>query len=106
LDQIENKQYSYRFILTYILLSIFFSISLQSQEKNIEIKSAGSFDRNESLFPDGNILSESNTKKVHLRHDEMDIFSKKSIFFQKRNSFIATGIVHVMQGDSINLFFY
>ena len=104
LDPIENKQYSYRFILTYILLSIFFSISLQSQEKNIEIKSAGSFDRNESLFPDGNILSESNTKKVHLRHDEMDIFSKKSIFFQKRNSFIATGNVHVMQGDSINLF--
>ena len=104
MDPIENKQYSYRFILTYILLSIFFSISLQSQEKNIEIKSAGSFDRNESLFPDGNILSESNTKKVHLRHDEMDIFSKKSIFFQKRNSFIATGSVHVMQGDSINLF--
>ena len=32
-------------------------------------------------------------------------FSKKSIFFfQKRNSFIATGNVHVMQGDSINLF--
>ena len=104
MDPIENKQYSYRFILTYILLSIFFSISLQSQEKNIEIKSAGSFDRNESLFPDGNILSESNTKKVHLRHDEMDIFSKNSIFFQKRNSFIATGSVHVMQGDSINLF--
>ena len=104
MDLIENKQYSYRVILTYILLSIIFSISLQSQEKNIEIKSAGSFDRNESLFSDGNILSGSETKKVHLRHDEMDIFSKKSIFFQKRNSFIATGSVHVMQGDSINLF--
>ena len=55
MDPIENKQYSYKFILTYILLSIFFSISLQSQEKNIEIKSAGSFDRNESLFPKASI---------------------------------------------------
>ena len=75
-----------------------------SQEKNIVIKSAGSFDRNQSLYPDGNILNESANKKVHLRHDNMDIFSKKSIFFQKRNSFIATGNVHVKQGDSINLF--
>jgi lipopolysaccharide export system protein LptA len=104
LDLIENKQYSFKSILNSILILIFFSINLQSQEKNIEIKSAGSFDRNESLFPDGNILGESQTKKVHLRHDEMDIFSKKSIFFQKRNSFIATGKVHVKQGDSINLF--
>ncbi len=104
MDLIESKQYSYKSILVYILLSIFFSINLQSQEKNIEIKSAGSFDRNQSLFPDGNILSESQTKKVHLRHDEMDIFSKKSIFFQKRNSFIATGDVHVTQGDSIKLY--
>ena len=104
MDLIENKQYSFKSILNSILILIFFSINLQSQEKNIEIKSAGSFDRNESLFPDGNILGESQTKKVHLRHDEMDIFSKKSIFFQKRNSFIATGKVHVKQGDSINLF--
>ena len=86
MDLIESKQYSYKSILVYILLSIFFSINLQSQEKKIEIKSAGSFDRDQSLFPDGNILSESQTKKVHLRHDEMDIFSKKSIFFQKSNS--------------------
>ena len=54
-----------------------------SQEKNIVIESAGSFDRNQSLYPDGNILSESANKKVHLTHDNMDIFSKKSIFFKK-----------------------
>ena len=95
MDLIENKQYSFKSFFNSILILIFFSINLQSQEKNIEIKSAGSFDRNESLFPDGNILGESQTKKVHLRHDEMDIFSKKSIFFQKRNSFIATGMVNV-----------
>ena len=31
-------------------------------------------------------------------------FQKNLFFFKKRNSFIATGNVHVMQGDSINLF--
>ena len=49
------------------------------------------------------MLNESANKKVHLTHDNMDIF-RKNHFFQKRNSFIATGNIHVKQGDSINLF--
>ena len=104
MDLTEHKQSLYRNKYFYLLTLIFFSVSSISQEKNIVIESAGSFDRNQSLYPDGNILSESANKKVHLTHDNMDIFSKKSIFFQKRNSFIATGNVHVKQGDSINLF--
>ena len=104
MDQTEHKQYSFNNFISTLILFIFFSINLHSQEKNIEIITAGSFDRNESLFPDGNILNESNNKKVHLRHDEMDVFSKRYIFFQKINSFIATVEVIVKQGDSINLF--
>ena len=104
MDQTEHKQSLYRVKYFYLLTLIFFSVSSLSQEKNIVINSAGSFDRNQSVYPDGNILTESGTKKVHLTHDNMDIFSKKSIFFQTRNSFIATGDVHVKQGDSINLF--
>ena len=104
MDLIENRQYSFKRKKIFFILSIFFSLNIFSQEKNIEIISAGSFDKNELIYPDGNILKESNDKKVHLTHDNMDIFSKKSIFFQKRNSFIATGMVNVKQGDSINLF--
>ena len=104
MDLIENKQYLFKEKIIFFFLSIFFSFNIYSQEKNIEIKSAESFDRNEIEYPDGNILKGNSNKKVHLTHDDMDIFSKKAIFFQKQNSFIATGQVHVKQGDSINLF--
>ena len=104
MDQTENKQYLLKGKFIYLVTLFFFTVCSFSQEKNVVIKSAGSFDRNQLAYPDGNILTENGTKKVHLTHDNMDIFSKKSIFFQKRNSFIATGSVHVKQGDSINLY--
>tara|TARA_B100001057_G_scaffold323012_1_gene323268 strand:+ start:695 stop:2299 length:1605 start_codon:yes stop_codon:yes gene_type:complete len=104
LDLIENKPYLYRNIIRVVLFFTFFSIYSQSNEKRIEIISAGYFDRDESMYPDGNILSKNSNKRVQLRHDDMDVFSQKSIFFQNQNSFIATGNVHVIQGDSINLY--
>ena len=74
-----------------------------AQEKKIEIISANSLDKDELLFPDANILKGSPNKQVHLRHDEMDIFSNNAIFFQRKNKFIATGDVFLKQGDSLEL---
>ena len=74
-----------------------------AQEKKIEIISANSLDKDELLFPDANILKGSPKKQVHLRHDEMDIFSNNAIFFQRKNKFIATGDVFLKQGDSLEL---
>ena len=65
-------------------------MSSLSQEKILLLR-AGSFDRNQSLYPDGNILNESANKKVHLTHDNMDIFSKNH-FFQKRTHLLLLGM--------------
>ena len=96
--QIENKQFlgsNFYFLNLFFLI---FSVFNYSQEvKQIEIVYAGSFDRNEKVYPEGNILNEDQNKKVHLRHEEMNIFSKKSIFFQKQNSVIAIGKVFINQ---------
>ena len=51
-----------------------------SQEiKQIEIIYAGSFDRDENIYPDGNILKKDKDRKVNLKHEDMNIFSNKSI---------------------------
>ena len=86
-----------------LLILIFSSQYLFAQEKKIEIISASSLDKDELLYPDANILKGSIEKKVHLRHDEMDIYSNNAIFFQKKNKFIAIGDVLLKQGDSLEL---
>ena len=86
-----------------LALLIFSFQNLFAQEKKIEIISASSLDKDEILYPDANILKGSTTKQVHLRHDEMDIFSNNAIFFQKKNTFIAIGDVFLRQGDSLEL---
>ena len=76
-----------------------------SQEiKQIEIIYAGSFDRDENIYPDGNILKKDKDRKVHLKHEDMNIFSNKSIFFQKNNSVISVGDVFINQGDTLKLY--
>ena len=87
--QIEYKQYLGSNFYTLSLLFLIFSVFNYSQEvKQIEIVYAGSFDRNEKIYPQGNILNEDQIKKVHLRHEEMNIFSKRSIFFLWKSSFL------------------
>ena len=55
--QIENKQYLGSNFYTLSLLFLIFSVFNYSQEvKQIEIVYAGSFDRNEKIYPEGNIL--------------------------------------------------
>ena len=67
MDQTENKQSFYKkFILINIIFLIFFSINYSQEIKQIEIISAGSFDRNEALYPDGNILKKDNIKESNI----------------------------------------
>ena len=105
LAQIENKQFlGNKF---YFLKLFFLIISLlnYSQEiKQIEIIYAGSFDRDENIYPDGNILKKDINRKVHLKHEDMNIFSNKSIFFKKNNSVISVGDVFINQGDTLKLY--
>ena len=85
MDQTENKQsFDKKFILINIIFLIFFNINYSQEIKQIEIISAGSFDRNEALYPDGNILKKDKDVSVHLRHEDLDIYSNTSIFFQKK----------------------
>jgi len=78
--------------------------SVESQERKIiEIKKAGSFDKNEDLNPGANILKKNDDTRVHLFHEGMNIYSDYALFFKQKNSFKATGNVVVKQGDSITL---
>ena len=105
MDQTESKQsFDKKFILINIIFLIFFSINYSQEIKQIEIISAGSFDRNEALYPDGNILKKDKDVNVHLRHEDLDIYSNTSIFFQKENSVISYGKVKLIQGDTLQLF--
>ena len=105
MDQTESKQsFGKKFILINIIFLIFFSINYSQEIKQIEIISAGSFDRNEALYPDGNILKKDKDVNVHLRHEDLDIYSNTSIFFQKENSVISYGKVKLIQGDTLQLF--
>ena len=90
--------------------AIFFSCSLLlsttglwAQEKEIEIRQAGSFQLDEENFPGANILERSTSEQVHLVHQGMDVWSDKAFFYKKENKFDAFGNVRINQGDSLIL---
>ena len=90
--------------------AIFFSCSLLlsatglwAQEKEIEIRQAGSFQLDEENFPGANILERSTSEQVHLVHQGMDVWSDKAFFYKKENKFDAFGNVRINQGDSLLL---
>ena len=76
---------------------------LWAQEKEIEIRQAGSFQLDEENFPGANILERSATKQVHLVHQGMDVWSDKAFFYKKENRFEAFDNVRMIQGDSLVL---
>ena len=76
---------------------------LSAQEKEIEIRQAGSFQLDEENFPGANILERSVTKQVHLVHQGMDVWSDKAFFYKKENRFDAYGNVRIIQGDRLVL---
>ena len=76
---------------------------LWAQEKEIEIRQAGSFQLDEENFPGANILERSTSEQVHLVHQGMDVWSDKAFFYKKENKFDAFGNVRINQGDSLVL---
>lgn len=74
---------------------------LFAQEKEIEIRKAGSFQLDEEKFPGANILKRSTNEQVHLVHEGMDVWSDKAFFYKKENRFDAYGNVRIIQGDSM-----
>ena len=91
-----------RAILFYYLLLLSIS-GIRAQEKEIEIRQAGSFQLDEENFPGANILERSAAKQVHLVHQGMDFWSDKTFFYKKENRFDAFGNVRIVQGDSLVL---
>lgn len=87
----------------YFLLAISFGLEAQ-ETKTIEIKDAGAFNRDEIQFPGANILSKNDSKRVHLFHEGMDVWSDRAIFYKQRNFFKAYGNVVVNQGDTIEMY--
>jgi lipopolysaccharide export system protein LptA len=82
---------------------LLFTTGLWAQEKEIEIRQAGSFQLDEENLPGANILERSAKKQVHLVHEGMDVWSDKAFFFKKENRFDAYGNVRIVQGDSLIL---
>ena len=91
-----------RAVLFYCLLLLSIS-EIWAQEKEIEIRQAGSFQLDEENFPGANILERSAAKQVHLVHQGMDVWSDKAFFYKKENRFDAFGNVRIVQGDSLVL---
>lgn len=88
------------------LYSLFFllvSLGIWAQEKEIEIRHAGSFQLDQERFPGANILERSSTRQVHLIHQGMDVWSDKAFFYKQENRFNAFGNVRIQQGDSLLL---
>ena len=74
-----------------------------AQEKEIEIRRAGSFRLDQENFPGANILTRSDSEQVYLVHEGMDVWSDKAFFYKKENRFDAFGNVRIQQGDSLLL---
>jgi len=88
---------------SYSWLLLFLSFGIWAQEKQIEIRKAGSFQIDEENFPGANILIRDATQQVHLVHQGMDVWSDKTFFYKKENRFNAIGNVRIQQGDSLVL---
>ncbi len=74
-----------------------------AQEKEIEIRRAGSFQLDQENFPGANILTRSATEQVYLVHEGMDVWADKAFFYKKENRFDALGNVRIQKGDSLLL---
>lgn len=89
--------------ITYSWLFAFLPLGIWAQEKQIEIRKAGSFQLDEAQFPGANILKRSATEQVYLFHEGMDVWSDTAFFYKKENRFNAIGNVKIQQGDSLVL---
>ena len=95
-----------KFIKTLVfLLFVSFGVrSVSAQEPRIvEIRQAGSFAKDEALYPGANILLRKGSTRVHLFHKGAFVISDKSFFYSKKNFFEAGGDVVFTQGDTLRM---
>ena len=77
---------------------------IQAQEsKIVEFRQAGSFEKDEVLYPGANILLKKGDTRVHLFHKGALVVSDKSFFYSKKNFFEAEGKVVFTQGDTLRM---
>ncbi len=84
-----------------IFILIFIKISFVFSQKKIRIISANSLSFNKSK--DGKDF-QSLTGKVTFLHDSVYMDCDTAFYFEKENSLIAFGNVHILKGDSLNLY--
>ncbi|MDB4715075.1 OstA-like protein [Flavobacteriaceae bacterium] len=90
--------------LVLILMIGFWVGFLSAQESRIvEIRQAGSFEKDEAQYPGANILLKKGDTRVHLFHKGALIKSNTSFFYSKRNFFEASGAVVFTQGDTLRM---
>ncbi|MDG2397573.1 MAG: OstA-like protein [Flavobacteriaceae bacterium] len=87
----------------FFFIGLFINHSVYGQTKIIKIIQAGSFNKNEKIYPGANILLKRNATRVHLFHEGALIKSDKSYFYSKKNFFNAEGKIVFTQGDSIRM---
>ena len=85
------------------LLSCFSQYATAQEPKIIEIRQAGSFEKDEVLYPEANILLKKGDIRVHLFHKGALVVSDKSFFYSKKNFFEAEGKVVFTQGDTLRM---
>ena len=83
----------YFFVLLNFLLFISQLNWSQESSKIIRIIQSGSLEKNETKYPNANILLKKNEIRVHLFHEGANIKSDKSVFYPKKNFFNAEGNV-------------
>lgn len=90
-------------LVLYLFIS-FWSGAISAQEsKIVEIRQAGSFEKDEALYPGANILLRKGKTRVHLFHKGALVKSNKSFFYSKKNFFEASGDVVFTQGDTLRM---
>ncbi|MDB4674920.1 OstA-like protein [Candidatus Arcticimaribacter forsetii] len=88
-----------------LILMIGFWVGLLSAQESriVEIRQAGSFEKDEAQYPGANILLKKGDTRVHLFHKGALIKSNTSFFYSKRNFFEASGAVVFTQGDTLRM---
>ncbi|MDG2491985.1 MAG: OstA-like protein [Flavobacteriaceae bacterium] len=88
-----------------LILMIGFWVGLLSAQESriVEIRQAGSFEKDEAQYPGANILLKKGDTRVHLFHKGALIKSNTSFFYTKRNFFEASGAVVFTQGDTLRM---
>ncbi len=89
--------------VTFVFLMLLCPVVYGQGSKVIEIREAGSYDKDEQRFPGASILSRNERYRVYLYHEGLDIWSDRVVFYKKDNFFRAYGNVVMKQGDSVKM---